>query len=565
MKAGSQILSPEPFDAGGASVREPAVEQRVSEVRQAYLDALPIAAAVVTFDGALEVADHNASFADLDHPQNRLIERPGLAGPLTRFLSSSDRTDEFDWRDGDHIGARHYFVRMARIERLNDAPRGLVSLVDRTAEIESQRSLRAETMHDSLTGLANRTAFAEAVERRMDAGSSFAVLVIDLNRFRRVNECMGGIVGDELIITVARRMMGALRGDDVLARLGGDEFAILLGTVQDSDAQVAAARVQTVMSAPFRLSEHEVRIDCSIGIATMNALVSVPDDMVRNAQVAMKRAKLSGEVETYKPGEVSAARRRFSLETELRRAIENDQLTLAWQPLIDLETGTIQSFEALARWRHPHRGAISPVEFIPVAEESGLILPLGRWAIDKALATLADWDARAGTLLPAVGVNISAIQLARDDVGRMIGNALQRHGIAGSRLTLEVTESAIIRDPARATAVLHSLKQLDASIAMDDFGTGYSSLAYLQKLPIDILKIDRSFVTPMLGDRDSVAIVRAVLSLAHALGMRTVAEGIETVELAQTLAALGCSAGQGYHYARPLDADAAFAYWAERA
>ena len=222
-------------------------------------------------------------------------------------------------------------------------------------------------------------------------------------------------------------------------------------------------------------------------------------------------------------------------------------------------------FEALSRWRRDDGKAMPPTEFIPVAEESGLILPLGRWAFDAAMRTLADWDRRAGRILPIrMGVNVSPIQIARDDMAAVVTEALATHGLSGDRLMIEITESAIIADPERANRVLEALKLSDAKIAMDDFGTGYSSLAFLQKLPIDVLKIDRSFVTGMLTDRDSLAIVRAVLSLAESLGMSTTAEGIETVELAETLTALGCASGQGFYFSEPLPADEAYAYWERR-
>jgi EAL domain-containing protein (putative c-di-GMP-specific phosphodiesterase class I) len=287
--------------------------------------------------------------------------------------------------------------------------------------------------------------------------------------------------------------------------------------------------------------------------------------VLRNAQFALKRSKASGEIQIYEPNQARAARRRFSIETELRRSIEAGGLSLAFQPLIELRTGAVAGFEALARWDHPHRGPISPAEFIPVAEESGLIVPLGQWALETALATLAHWDSAEGGALPfSVSVNLSALQLARDDLVGFVAAALARHGLAGDRLTLELTESAIVQDPRRATTVLGGLKALDVSVAMDDFGTGYTSLAYLQRLPIDVLKIDRSFVSGMLRDTDSVAIVRAILSLASALGMATTAEGIDAPELAQALAEMGCSHGQGFHFARPLEAGAALAYWRSR-
>jgi len=265
------------------------------------------------------------------------------------------------------------------------------------------------------------------------------------------------------------------------------------------------------MMAPFKLSEMEIRVECAIGVAIMHKDQD-SEELFRNAQFAVKQAKTVGKPQVYEPREASAARRRFSIETELRRALDKDQLQLFYQPLIDLKSGEVAGFEALARWDHEDRGEISPSEFIPVAEESGLILTLGRWAMDRAAATLATWDRKIGEPLPVyVGVNLSAIQVARDDIAAVVQSALRSSGLSGDRLTLELTESSIVQDPARAQRVFEALKALDATVAMDDFGTGYSSLAYLQRLPIDVLKIDRSFVTGMMVDPDSVAIVRAVL------------------------------------------------------
>jgi EAL domain-containing protein (putative c-di-GMP-specific phosphodiesterase class I) len=351
----------------------------------------------------------------------------------------------------------------------------------------------------------------------------------------------------------------------VLARTGGNEFGVLVSLRRGvEDALKAAERIQRVMSAPFKLSELEIRIECAIGVALMNASQD-PEELFRNAQFAVKQAKIAGRPQVYEPRKATEARRRFSIETELRRALDKDQLKLFYQPLINLKSGEVAGFEALARWTHEDRGEISPTEFIPVAEESGLILQLGRWAMDTAAQTLASWDRDAGEKLPLyVAVNLSAIQVARDDVPGLVESALKSSGLSGDRLTLELTESSIVQDPARATRVFDALKSLDTTVAMDDFGTGYSSLAYLQRLPIDVLKIDKSFVSGMMVDPDAVAIVRAVLSLAEALGMSTTAEGIETVELATTLATLGCASGQGFYFAKPLEQDSALEYWKSR-
>lgn len=423
-------------------------------------------------------------------------------------------------------------------------------------------------LRDSLTGLPNRLSFTETIEIKGYTSArdcEFAVLVVDMLRFSRINESMGSLAGDELLITFARRLISALRGGDVLARTGGNEFGVLVGLKRGvEDALAAAERIQQVMTTPFKLSELEIRVECAIGVALMHTGQD-SEELFRNAQFAVKQAKAAGKPQVYEPKEASAARRRFSIETELRRALDKDQLKLFYQPLIDLKSGQVAGFEALARWTHEDRGEISPTEFIPVAEESGLILQLGRWAMDKAAQTVADWDKQAGEPLPIyVGVNLSAIQVARDNIAEVVESALKSSGLKGDRLTLELTESSIVQDPGRAMRVFEALKALDATVAMDDFGTGYSSLAYLQRLPIDVLKIDKSFVTGMMSDPDAVAIVRAVLSLADALGMKTTAEGIETVELATTLATLGCSSGQGYYFARPLEAEAALEYWKSR-
>ncbi len=431
-------------------------------------------------------------------------------------------------------------------------------------------NLRREMMTDSLTGLPNRAGFSELLEgvigEQADAQARFAVMIVNLDRFSRVNACMGSMAGDELLMTVARRLKGALRGRDVLARTGGDEFGILMSLDEGrSDADHVAKRIQGALSTPFRLSAFEIRVSCSIGIAFGSDLVDDAEDLIRHAQFAVKRSKASGCVEAYQTQAFDIVREQFGMETALRRAIDSNQLRLTYQPICDLSTGRVVSFEALARWLDDEGVEISPTDFIPVAEESGLIVPLGRWAMTQAAETLASWDGRAGgNCGTRFAVNLSAIQLQRDNVPRMVESALAASGLRGERFTLELTESALIADPDRVAQIMHALKALGTTLAMDDFGTGYSNLAHLQKLPIDVLKMDRSFVTGMLADRDKISIVRAILSLAQALGMKTTAEGIESNALAQTLAALGCTYGQGFHYSRPLEAEAAYQFLMER-
>ena len=540
------------------------------------LEALPIAAAIIERapNRLLSVTAHNEKFVDAverstctatDWNDADCLKSGPIAELVQRFLDGGDLNGELDLKQGEGVASQFFRLKLAPLPRSDGPERCLLSVVDRTVEVQAERTLRAEMLRDSLTGLPNRLAFTEAIET---AGANVArdlehaVLVVDMLRFSRINESMGSLAGDELLITFARRLILALRAGDVLARTGGNEFGVLVSLRRGvADALKAAERIQQVMTAPFKLSELEIKVECAIGVALMTAGQDA-EELFRNAQFAVKQAKLAGKPQVYEPKQATEARRRFSIETELRRALDKDQLELFYQPLIDLRSGQVAGFEALARWNHEDRGEISPTEFIPVAEESGLILQLGRWAMDRAARTLADWDAQSGEELPCyVAVNLSAIQVARDDIPAMVESALKSTGLSGERVTLELTESSIVQNPARATRVFDALKALDTTVAMDDFGTGYSSLAYLQRLPIDVLKIDKSFVSGMMVDPDAVAIVRAVLSLAEALGMSTTAEGIETVELATTLATLGCGSGQGFYFAKPLESSAALDFF----
>jgi diguanylate cyclase (GGDEF)-like protein len=483
--------------------------------------------------------------------------------PIIRaFLQGSARAAEHEWQSGGEVERRHFRVCLSRIT-VRTEPVCVVSLVDHTAEVRTEETLRREMATDSLTGLPNRGGFTDALDTTIaNQTGRWAVLMVDLERFSRINACLGSMAGDELLITVARRIKGALRARDVLARTGGDEFGILLAIDErDDEAQHVAKRLQAALTTPFRLSEYEIRVTSAIGIAFGDSTVEHPEDVIRHAQVAMKKSKGSKKAEAYQLRALDSARAEFAMETALRRAIENGDLTLRYQPICNLATGRVESFEALARWTDEHNVQHQPSAFIPVAEESGLIVPLGRWAIDSALSTLAGWD-RRGEVSHAikVGVNVSPIQLQRDSVPDVVEHALAASGMSGDRLKLELTESALIAEPARMARMLNALKALGLTIAMDDFGTGFSNLASLQRLPIDVLKIDRSFITGMLADRDKIAIVRAILSLSQALNMSTVAEGIETHDVAQTLAALGCASGQGYAFAHPLEAEDAYRF-----
>ena len=531
------------------------------------IDLLPIPAAIVRFlSGRLSIETSNDAFdiagLDMAGAQSPLLAAMG--DRISAYAEGESLREEFSWQFGDAVDCSHFRVTINHLTG-KGAARYFVTLVDQTAELRTEDTLRREMMTDSLTGLANRAGFGDHLETLIGDNKQqevlYAVLVVDLDRFSRVNACLGSMAGDELLITVARRLKGVLRAHDVLARTGGDEFGILI-TLEEGlgEAQHVAKRIQAALSAPFRLSDFEIRVACSIGIAFGSACVDDAEELIRHAQFAVKHSKVSGHPEAYETEAFDIVREQFGMETALRRALDRGQMRLTYQPICDLATGEVVAFEALARWADENGVEYLPNDFIPVAEESGLIVPLGRWVMEEAARTLASWDAQAGGNCGVkLAVNLSPIQLQRDSIAPIVERALSSNGLEGSRFTLELTESALVSDPDRVAGIMHALKGLGTTLAMDDFGTGYSNLAYLQKLPIDILKIDRSFITGMLADRDKIAIVRAILSLAQALGMQTTAEGIESNELAQTLAALGCTFGQGFVYAKPLEADAAYA------
>lgn len=541
-----------------------------TDVSARLIGLLPIPAMVVRAkDGAILVEATNtacreaglANANDQQVPRHLLLDAIGAR--IGAFVESDRLNEDFPLQFGSSVECRHFRVAMARLSR-NAEGRCVVTFVDQTAELRTEDNLRREMLTDSLTGLPNRAGFSERTEQLLEAaapGFRYAILMVNLDRFSRVNACLGSMSGDELLITVARRLKGILRANDVLARTGGDEFAIFLAVEEGgNDVAHVTKRISSALATPFRLSGYEICVSCSIGVAFGARRVDDPEDLIRHAQFSVKRSKSSGHAEAYQPQAFDIAREQFGMETALRRAIDRGQLRLNYQPIYDLASGRLVSFEALARWRDEDGVEHLPSAFIPVAEESGLIVPLGRWAIREAVRTLAGWDAQfGGDCGVKIAVNLSAIQLQRDGIAPLLQSALIAHNLPGSRFTLELTESALVTDPDRIAGIMHALKGLGTTIAMDDFGTGYSNLAYLQKLPIDILKIDRSFVTGMLVDRDKVAIVRAILSLSQALGMQTTAEGIETNELAQTLAALGCTYGQGFAYAKPLEVDDAYA------
>jgi len=543
-----------------------------------WLTALSQAAAILSCENnAINIVEANGPFlkAFREHRERTAATAQASAewrARVTGFAQSDRDSESFEIRRDGKLGPEYFLCTLGRLRATGArTEQFLFTAIDRTSERTMEKNLRRELLSDGLTALPNRTGFGEEIDDRLANGSwpdnaQFGIIAIDLSRFSRVNESLGPMAGDELLITVAKRLKSCLRQGDVLARIGGNDFAIFARLNNGlSDSLQIVQRIREALSSPIRLSDLQIRVDCAIGCALSTHLEDDPDDVVRKAQAAVKIAKRTGKVEIYRNGVLKEAQRRFSIESRLRDALAHGGLTLAYQPLIHLQTGEITGFEALARWDDPELGHVSPVEFVPVAEESGLITPLGRWAAYEAAQALSRWDAKFGQALPVgVNVNLSPIQMARDDVASMFEEALRYSGIGGHRLTAELTESAIIADPDKARKLLFALKDLQMPIAMDDFGTGFSNLASLHSLPIDILKIDRSFVSNMLEDHDKAVIVRTILSLAESLNLRVTAEGIETQELADMLQKMGCWQGQGYYFARPMSEADAFDYWRVR-
>jgi diguanylate cyclase (GGDEF)-like protein len=429
---------------------------------------------------------------------------------------------------------------------------------------ESKDHFRHAAFHDTLTNLPNRALLAEnlkfVIERaRQHEDYQFAVLFLDLDRFKNVNDSLGHSIGDQLLITMARRLESCIREVDMVARLGGDEFAILLdGIPNQAEATNMARRIQEKLQAPFNISGHEVFSTTSIGIALSSTGYDHPENMLRDADTAMYRAKAQGKAcyEVFDKGMHTHAVYVLQMENDLRRAIEREELRVYYQPIVALESGQLAGFEALIRWQHPERGFINPADFIPLAEDTGLIVPLGLWILKRACQQLNKWQWQSATNRSLfMSVNLSGKQVAQPDLVENIREILEETRIDAKHLKLEITESAVMENADMAARLLKRLKGLGVQLSIDDFGTGYSSLSYLHRFPVNTLKIDRSFVGRIGEAAENIEIVRTVISLAENMGMEVVAEGIETVSQLTQLRKLKCQYGQGYLFSRPVDAD----------
>jgi diguanylate cyclase (GGDEF)-like protein/PAS domain S-box-containing protein len=425
----------------------------------------------------------------------------------------------------------------------------------------SEDDIRYQAVHDPLTSLPNRVLFLDRLGQALGRpGAQVAVVMLDIDNFKLVNDSLGHGAGDELLMKIAPRLQTALRPGDTIARLGGDEFLVLLERVPDERvAARVAERIVSAFEAPFQLSAGEHFATASLGVAISSGEGSLPAGLIRDADAAMYQAKARGRgrFEIFDRAMRARTIERLSVENDLRRALERDELRVSYQPIVSLRDGSVASVEALLRWEHPERGVVLPAEFIPVAEESGLIEPIGRWVLEAACTQAADWHALRPDSRPlGISVNLSVRQFTQRDLEATVAQTLAAAGIEPSSLCLEITESVLLEEPEEVSDTIRRLNRLGVRFVLDDFGTGYSSLAYLSGLPIDGLKVDQSFVQTLGGDTRSTAITTAIVRMAQALSVEVIAEGAETERQVQALRDLGCELAQGFYFHQPLSAGA---------
>ncbi|NOT48883.1 MAG: EAL domain-containing protein [Acidobacteria bacterium] len=499
-------------------------------------------------------------FEDLVHPDHVTRAREFFAKLLTQPGANPSTELKFQHKDGETLFIENIGSNLLQDEKVGGV---VINTRDVTENHRDKERLLFDAFHDTLTGLPNRALFHEhlaaALTRsRRHRKLDFAVLFIDLDRFKFVNDSLGHAAGDALLVEAAKRLTSCLRQGDTAARMGGDEFTVLVSDVKEPfEAIEVAKRIQKVFCAPFHLPGHDLVVTASIGIAIADESYSKSADLLRDADTAMYESKQNGKA-THTVFHISMhenATLLMQTEADLRRAVERDEFFLLFQPIVEIRTGMISGFEALVRWRHPEKGIIVPKDFISLAEETGLIVPMTRRILNGAAMAVKQWQNLCGDSRLHVSVNISSKHFDSGDLPELVADVLNHAQLDPSHLQLEITESAMMSSIERATETLEMLKHMGVKLSLDDFGTGYSSLSYLHRFPLDFLKIDRSFVNRLGSAERKAGVLHNILTLAKTMEISTIAEGVETEEQASELTQLGCDFAQGYFYAKPLPPD----------
>ena len=503
-------------------------------------------------------------FLSVTHPDDLPTALSNIGQLLKGKVAASQMEKRYIHKSGHEVWV-HWSVSLVR-DQYSKSVHLIFQIQDITDRKLAEQQLHHDAFHDALTGLPNRALFMDhlklAIARsRRNTNTRFAVLYLDLDRFKVINDSLGHTIGDQLLVGIADRLKKNLRPGDTVARLGGDEFTVLIEDIADETESVQVAeRVQKELSIPFNLSGREVFTTVSMGIAPSATGYERAEDILRDADTAMYRAKSMGKAryEIFDKAMHARAINLLQMETDMRRALEREEFVLHYQPIVALENFRLRGFEALVRWQHPERGFISPMDFIPVAEETGMIVPLGEWVMREACRQMHGWQMMFPLDQPLfITVNLSSKQFTQETLISTFAMILQETGVKPQSVKLEITESVVMENVDTATDMLRQLRGLGVKLAIDDFGTGYSSLSYLHRFPIDTSKIDRSFVTRMSENNENTEIVRTIVVLAQNLGMDVVAEGVETNEQLVILQKLGCENGQGYFFSKPVNADGA--------
>jgi diguanylate cyclase (GGDEF)-like protein/PAS domain S-box-containing protein len=503
-------------------------------------------------------------FLSVTHPDDLPTALSNIGQLLKGKVQASQMEKRYIHKSGHEVWV-HWSVSLVR-DQYSKSVHLIFQIQDITDRKLAEQQLHHDAFHDALTGLPNRALFMDhlklAIARsRRNNTTKFAVLYLDLDRFKVINDSLGHTIGDQLLVGIADRLKTNLRPGDTVARLGGDEFTILVEDITDETESVQIAeRIQKELSVPFNLSGREVFTTVSMGIAPSATGYERAEDILRDADTAMYRAKSAGKAryEIFDKAMHARAINLLQMETDMRRALEREEFILHYQPIVALDNFRLRGFEALVRWQHPERGFISPMDFIPVAEETGMIVPLGEWVMREACRQMNGWQRMFPLQHPLfITVNLSSKQFSQNALISTFAMILQETGVKPHSVKLEITESVVMENIDTATDMLRQLRSLGVKLAIDDFGTGYSSLSYLHRFPIDTLKIDRSFVTRMSENNENTEIVRTIVVLAQNLGMDVVAEGVETNEQLVLLQKLGCENGQGYFFSKPVNADGA--------